>query len=180
MNISSLQNRLKSANSNYTFDLWANTKTKLVAKITFADPSNKSTLYSVGQNYTGGTSYPLTFGFTGKNSNGDPEAANLQLNLDTSSNKVSLSYTDNTTGSDGISTTTATLSTTPSNTPVKVTVPTGAKSLTDILISLGLSSLADGSTQSTSNSTVNPFAITQSFQHACKSSTSLKQTAVCE
>ncbi len=164
-----LQSDVKKANSNYTFDLWADKKTKLVSKISFADPSDKSTVYSIGQNYTGGTTFPLVLGVTGKGSSGNPEAANINITLDTRTNKANMTFTSNISSSDGSMTNVSgNASFTPSNSTVQVSAPKSAKSITDILLSLGLSDMANGNINGTTpnadQSTSPGFSLT-SFAH---------------
>jgi hypothetical protein len=150
LNIASLQSKINSASGNYAFDMWANTKTKLVAKVSFTDPSDKSTIFSVSQSYNGGTTYPISFGLTGKDSSGNAEAANLTLSLDTSTNKANLTFSDNTSSSSGMTNVSGNMSFAPSNKPVQVTAPKNAKSLSDILVSLGLGALTQGSSSASS------------------------------
>lgn len=140
LKIPSLQHDLKSAPDNYTFDLWADTKTKVITKISFTDPSNKSAVFSIGQNYTGGSTYPFVFGYTGKNSSGNPEAASLNFSIDTKTNKANVSFTSNATSSSGITNISGNLSETPSDTPVNVRPPQSVESFTNLLLSLGFSS----------------------------------------
>jgi hypothetical protein len=148
IDIASWQKKVNSAPSNYSFDMWADTKTKLIAKISFTDPSNKSSVFSIEQNYTGGTTYPFELGFTGKDSSGQPEAASLGVSMNTATNKMVFSLTDNETASDGMTNLTANISATPSNTPVKVTAPKNAESFTTLLLQLGLNSDSTSNTSS--------------------------------
>lgn len=139
IDIASWQKKVNSAPSNYTFDMWSDTKTKLISKISFTDPSNNSSVFSIQQNYTGGATYPFQIGFTGKDSSGNPEAASFDFSVNTSTNKITLSATDNITASDGITNVTANVAATPSNTPVSVTAPKNSESVTNLLLQLGLS-----------------------------------------
>ncbi len=140
VDIASLQKKVNSAPSNYTFDMWSDTQTKLISKISFADPANKASVFSIQQNYNGGSIYPFQFGFTGKDSSGDPEATNLDFSVDTKTNKITFSLTDNTTASDGITNVTANVSATPSSTTVAVTAPKNSVSVTNLLLQLGIGS----------------------------------------
>ena len=153
MNVSSLQSKINSASGNYTFNMWADKKTKLVAKVSLADPSDKTSVISISQGYNGGTTFPFSIGFTGKDSSGDPEAANLNLTLDTKTNKTAVTFTSNTTSSDGMTNISGNLSFTPSNNAVNAVAPKNAKSLTDLLVSLGLSGSTDPSNVTTSTGT---------------------------
>lgn len=154
INVASLQSKLNSAPSNYTFDMWADTKTKLIAKIGFTDPSNKSSVFSIQQNYTGGDTYPFVLGFTGKDSSGEPEAASIGVSVNTDTNKMTFNMTDNVTGTDGITNVTANVSATPSNTPVRVTAPKNAESIDTLLLQLGLGNNANTTSSLISESTV--------------------------
>lgn len=154
INIASWQKKVNNAQSNYSFDMWADAKTKLIAKISFTDPTNKSSVFSIEQNYTGGTTYPFEFGFTGKDSSGEPEAASLSVAVNTATNKMTFSLTDNTTASDGMTNLTANVSATPSNTAVKVTAPKNAESFTTLLLQLGLGSDSNNTSSLLSESTV--------------------------
>lgn len=144
MNVSSLQSKVNSASGNYTFDMWADKKTKLVSKVSLADPSDKTNIISVSQGYDGGTTFPFSIGFTGKDSStGDPQAANLNITLDTKTNKTELTFTSNTQSTDGITNISGNVSFTPSNNAVKAVAPKNATSLTNLLVSLGLSGASD-------------------------------------
>lgn len=152
LKLSDLQNTIKKANGNYTFDLWADKKTKLVSKVSFTYPSDKSTVFTIGQNYTGGTTFPVTLGVTGKDSSGDPEAANINFTLDTKTNKANMNFTGNISSTDGMTNVSGNASFTPSNSTVQVTAPKSAKSITDLLLSLGLSDSGGGSVTTTPDS----------------------------
>jgi hypothetical protein len=154
INIASWQQKVNSAPSNYTFDMWADTKTKLIAKISFTDPSNKSSVFSVEQNYTGGDTYPFVFGFTGKDSSGEPEAASVGISVNTDTNKMTFSLTDNVTAPNGMTNVTANISATPSNTPVNVTAPKNAESIDNLLLQLGLGNSSSNTSSLISESTV--------------------------
>lgn len=145
LKFSDLQNNVKKANGNYTFDLWADKQTKLVSKVSFTNPSDKSTVYTIGQNYTGGTTFPLTLGVTGKDSSGNAEAGNVNFTLDTKTNKANMTFTGNISSTDGMTNISGNASFAPSNAAVQVTAPKSAKSITDILLSLGLTDTGSGS-----------------------------------
>jgi hypothetical protein len=161
INIASWQKKVNSAPSNYSFDMWADTKTKLIAKISFTDPSNKSSVFSVVQNYTSGNTYPFELGFTGKDSSGEPEATSLGITVNTDSNKATFSLTDNVTGSGGMTNVTANVSATPSNTPVSVIAPKNAESFTNLLLQLGLGSDSNSTSSLLSESTLHTLTKTK-------------------
>jgi hypothetical protein len=132
LNIDSVKNTVASANTSYRFDIWVDTKTKLPHTIQFVDPSDQSSVFTISQNYTGGTTYPFALGFT----SGDTENAKINLSLDTSTNKVTAGLTI----TDGSSTNlNANFALTPSTQTVQVTPPAGAESITSLVTELGLS-----------------------------------------
>lgn len=136
LNLSSLQDSVAKQSGNYTFDLWVDTKTKLPHTLQFVDPSDKTSSFTISQNYTGGTSYPFAFGFTGKDAtSGDAQNLGLNITVDTSTNKVSgkLAVTQGTTAN-----VSATFDITPSQQSVQVTAPAGAKPIANIIAALGL------------------------------------------
>lgn len=157
MNFNSLEKSIKSAKSDYTFDLWADTKTKLISKLTFTNPSDQSSIFTVSQGYTGGNKYPFGLSMSSKATTNHPESYSLNATLDTMTNTLSATFSSSMTTSDGTTTSNGNFSVAPSNGLVKVSIPSKAKSITDILLSLGLGGLAHGSlTQS-----ADPFAITE-------------------
>jgi hypothetical protein len=137
LNIDSVKNTVASANTSYRFDIWVDTKTKLPHTIQFVDPSDHSSVFTISQNYTGGTTYPFALGFTGKDvTSGDTENAKINLSFDTSTNKVTAGFTV----TDGSSTNlNANFALTPSTQTVQVTPPAGAESITSLVTELGLS-----------------------------------------
>ena len=141
MDLSSLASSIKNTLGTYTFELWADTKTKLVSKLAFGDPSDKSFVFYVGQNYTGGNSYPFSFGFA-DTQGGSSTTANLGLTLDTVTHKATVSLTGGLTGSGTGSNFSGTFTITPSENILHVAAPTGAESFQSVLNSLGLSSLS--------------------------------------
>jgi len=163
MGFSPLEKSVKNANGSYTFDMWADTKTKLISKLTFTDPSDKSSIFTVTQGYNGGSKYPFGLSVSGKDSTtNDPQTVTLNATLDTSTNKLSATFSSSSTASDGTTTSTGNFNLTPNNNTVNVTAPAKAKSLTDLLISLGLGDLVKGSPQSTAQTqSTNPFSITE-------------------
>lgn len=133
VNIDSLTSSITTAKSDYTFDLWADTKTKLIHSLQFTDPSDSSSVFAITQNYTGGSQYPFTFSFASK-AGGSTAKASLDLSVDTSTNKYTGNLTANTSGTN-IS---FKFDLTPSNNAVQAAAPAGAKPLNDVLKQLGL------------------------------------------
>lgn len=137
MNWSDLEKSVSNAKNNYTFDVWVDTKTKLINSVQFTDLSDSSTKFTIGQNYTGGTSYPLSLGFSDKDSSGNPETGILGLTVDTSTHKYTGAFSVSTKGNDAADVS-ATFTLTPGTTPVQVTAPENAESINDVLSQLGL------------------------------------------
>lgn len=128
LNISAAQAGINKAKGDYTFDLWVDTKTKLVSKLSFADTTTKTTV-SLMQAYTGGTQYPFTISVTGQDSSGEPQSASLGLTLNTATNKLAVTLAYNS-GNVAVS---GNLSISASKNSVLVTAPTGATPLLDEL-----------------------------------------------
>jgi hypothetical protein len=135
-----LQNTIDSAkklDGKYTFDLYADAKTKLVQSVQFADPTSPGTTFTVSQNYTGGDEYPFDLSINDK-SDGQATTGDLKVILNKKTNKATLGITaaeaDTSLSFD------ATL--TPSDKTVTVTAPVGAQPIFNILEQLGLSTRA--------------------------------------
>lgn len=163
MGFSSLEKSVSNAKSDYTFDLWADTKTKLISKMSFTDITDKSSVFTVSQGYTGGSKYPFGLSVSGTDSvTHNPQKYTLSATLDTKTNKLSTTFTSSTVASDGTTTSNGNFDLAPSSSAVNVTAPAKAKSLTDILVSLGLGGLVNGSLNGTAQTqSSNPFAITE-------------------
>lgn len=125
--------------SNYTFTLYVDAKTKLPHSVHF--PVNKDSsvkYYDLGLNYTGGNSYPFTLKAQA-NDNGTVTNFTLSFTLHTDTNKIDLgANVDVTSGSGGKTQISGTFAVTPSNTPVNVSAPAGAKPLNEVMQSFGL------------------------------------------
>lgn len=150
LDVSDLQDSIKNAKSDYTFDVWADTKQKVIHAVQFTDPNNKSDVFKLTQNYTGGDNYPFSFYVTSKDS-GDTTTATLTATVNTSSNKVTVGadVSDKSSVS-GTSSFKMNLTVVPSKESVKVTAPSGSKPVAEILNELGLggldsSNLSEGS-----------------------------------
>jgi hypothetical protein len=143
MNLKDLENTIKNGKGDYTFDLWVDAKTKLVSSLRFTDPADKSSVFVIGQNYTGGTQYPFSFTFSDKATDGTPEKGALNLTVDSKTNKYTGSFTLDTHDTSGSISVEANFTVTPSNDAVKVTAPSGTESITDLLNQLGLGGLLD-------------------------------------
>jgi hypothetical protein len=132
--LQSLHASINRAKSDYTFDVWVDTETKLIHSLQFVDPSDQSVM-TLSQNYTGGDVYPFVLSVNGKDSaTGETSTMTMDLSVDTKTNKDSGKLVF----SSGSSSGTLKFSITPSNDPVKVTAPTGAQSVINVLSQLGL------------------------------------------
>lgn len=165
LDFSSLEDDIKNAKGDYTFDLWADTSTKLVSKLAFRDPSDSSTTFTVSQDYTGGTVFPLKLSLSGKDDSGNPQNANIGMTLDTAANKVTMTFGYAGTSSDtGDVTLSGTFDVTANSKPVSVTAPAGAKPITDVLNSLGLGGLLSGDSSGASTPGLSSLDTPLSFQ----------------
>jgi hypothetical protein len=150
LNISSLQQSVKRANTKYTFDMWVDTKTPLVSKVSFTDPYKSSSVFSIAQNYTGGSTYPFVMTYNGKDGT-NPDKGTLNLTLNTRTHQTAFALADNEQSSSGNTTSTANFTLTPSNKSVTVTAPKGAESIDKLLISLDLGGLQPSELGKSSN-----------------------------
>jgi hypothetical protein len=160
IDITSLETTVRNAKSDYTFDLWADTATKLVSKLVFTDPATKYVM-TLSQGYTGGSQFPLGLRLAGKSSTGEVEDTQVNLTMDTKTNNVAVSLAGSTQSSAGTTTVSGNLTATPGKTAVKVSAPAGAKSVVDILNSLGLGSLLSGGNGATADGSLSPQVLQQ-------------------
>jgi len=163
MGFAALEKSVTNAKSDYMFDLWADTKTKLISKIMFTDPSDTSSVFIVTQGYTGGSNYPFGLSVSGEDSTTHgPVKATLNTTLDSTTNKMRATFSSSETTSNGTTASNGSFDLMPSNNAVKVNVPAKAKSITDILLSLGLGSLAGGTLPTAlQGQTASPSVITE-------------------
>jgi hypothetical protein len=131
LDFTSLQASVNKADSNFTFDLWADVKTKLVHAISLKDKKDSSTT-TISQNYTGGGVYPFTIRADGK-VDGQDGSVVLNMTVDTNTHKYSLdgSYKEGTTEAS------FKLAITPSSSSVSEQAPAGAKPIMEVLQQLG-------------------------------------------
>lgn len=134
MGFKDMEDKIKQLNSDASFDMWVNTKTKLIGDIQFTDTADGSKL-TIAQAYNGGSVYPFSISIT------DSPDVNGSINftIDSKSNKYALAFSMNPGKTSGGDTTIqGKLNFSPNNQPVKVTAPANATPITDIL-SQGLS-----------------------------------------
>lgn len=137
-------NSIDQLKSGYTFDMWADAKTKLIGKLTFTDTANKNDTFSLSQNYTGGVVYPFSVNLASKDDSGNPTNITLGYSVNSATHKVSMTLNANTKDSSGTTTVSGSLNATPSNNSVTVTAPKGAEPVTNVLKSLDLGSVLSG------------------------------------
>ncbi len=151
MQFSQLESDIKSSKGDYTFDLWVDTGTRLVSKVTFTDtnPADNGGTFTVGQGYTGGDEYPFTLSASTKDASGNPQQFTVGTTVNTKTNKVSMTVDGATQDATGKTTISFSLNATPSKQTISVTAPAGAKSVTQILNELGLGGLASPNSANT-------------------------------
>lgn len=142
--LSTMESDTKTARADYTFDLWVDTGTKLVSKVSFTDPESASETFAVALNYTGGDDYPLVITFNGKDDNGNPQQFTFGASVNMKTNKANLNMNGSTKDSSGTTTIALNMNATPSKQDITVSAPTGAKSVNEILNELGLGGLSAG------------------------------------
>ncbi|HEY5667742.1 MAG TPA: hypothetical protein VIR03_01115 [Candidatus Saccharimonadales bacterium] len=150
-----------------TFDLWVNTKTKLVHKIRVSDTStaNKDTHYELGLNYDGGAEKPFFVNtYTKEGVTTATVNFGISVNTDTNAVKLTLNAQSDTGGHKATMTLNAIAK--PTTSRVQVTVPAGTITLLDAFNRAGLTSYygavpsgLGGALQNTSQADANPFTI---------------------
>ncbi len=137
LHFDTLSSSIQTAKADYTFELWADTKTKLIHSVQFADPSDKNSIITLTQNYSSGSQYPFSFTFAGTDSSTHKlQNGKLAVVLDTSTNKSVATMSGNASGMDVA----FKLTLTPTDNVVQVETPTGAQSVNTLLGKLGLGS----------------------------------------
>jgi hypothetical protein len=158
-NFDELQKSVGNAKAGYTFDLWVDAKTKLVHALHFTDPSDKSSSFTLAQNYVGGDTYPFALSVSGKAEDSDETVnASMKFAINTTTNKESGQVTYSQGGTSG----TFNFDVTPSSKTLKVTAPTGSQPITSVLSMLGLGSDSFGSEDSLDTSTLDDSSNDQS------------------
>jgi hypothetical protein len=137
MNYDALEADADKINSSDTFDLWANTSTRLIYKVRVSDQKNPAATYTeLGLNYTKGSSYPFFINFK-DGTDKDGGSGTITTTLDTMTNTINAALTV-TAPSVKVS---SQLTAQPTNESVSVTAPAGAISLQDALNKAGLGPL---------------------------------------
>jgi len=135
LNIASLQKSVKNASGNETFDVWVDTKTRLIDSVQFADPSDKTSIFTVSQGYTGGSSYPFSMSF---DSNDGASSDSVKTAIDLTLNKVTNAYTGTLSTDEGSTNVVFDFTLTPSSSTVKVSAPSNAEPVANVLGALEL------------------------------------------
>jgi hypothetical protein len=135
LDIASFQKSITATNTSYAFDIWIDASTKLISAVEFVDPSNGTSIFGISQDYTGGTTYPVTLSFVSKEaSGGGLQKVSLGLALDTATNK----YTGTLITSEGSTATNFSFTLLPSTKSVTVSTPADAKPIANVLQQLNL------------------------------------------
>lgn len=129
-----------------TADVWVDKHTKLIHVVRFSDPKNASNYAEVGQDYQGGDTFPFSLKVNNK-AGTTTTTATITGTLDIKANTLSIKGSFSTGGSQGENGTFS-LNITPSNeTTLKVDKPANAKTIIQLLDSLGLGSVLGSFTQ---------------------------------
>lgn len=141
MQLESLEGSIKDAKDGYVFDMYVDTKTKLMHSLVFTNPDNSKESLTLYQKYNGGSAYPLGLKFVSDEE--DSKTAfdlGITANTDTDVIKVTMDIEMGSNVS-GTTTVTGAFTITPSNEEVKVEKPSGAMPFTTVMNQLGA---ADG------------------------------------
>ncbi len=122
-----------------TADAWVDLHTKLFSKIRFTDKHNSSNYVDFGQTYSGGDTFPFYIGFQNKEA-GSTTSGTIKLALDMKANSLKINGNFDS-GGKVTETGTFELNIAENNDPVKVTAPTGAKNIIQLLNDLGVGQL---------------------------------------
>jgi hypothetical protein len=140
INIDNMKSSVKDAKADYVFDMWVDTKTKLIHSLQFASTSGDPATFTIAQNYTGGDDYPFQLTTTSK-VGGQTTDSRMKFNINKKTDKVNgeISIKE---GSDFSGTLTFDIS--PSDKSLDVQAPSGAKPLMDVLNQFGLGGTLSG------------------------------------
>lgn len=125
----------------YTFDMWIDTKYKLIYKIRAANPDDKDSYTDIGQIYKGGDELSL-FVATYDGKNQSESKATLETNMKTNQTKANLTFKS--TKTDDPFDFTMTLDAMPFTEEIKIEKPAGTVPIQDVLQRLGIDPNAPG------------------------------------
>ncbi len=135
-----------STNTTTTADVWVDTRTKLIHTVRFAG-SNPSSYIDIGQDYQGGSVYPFSIGLYDK-SGSTTTNGTLKLSLDSKANTLKVDGQFSSKGSSASDNETGSLTMSVGlngNGSLQVDKPANAKTLIQLLDSLGLGQFLGGS-----------------------------------
>jgi hypothetical protein len=142
LSCSNLESNAANVNETRTADVWVDTRTKLIHKVRFTEPSNKDNYFDVGQDYQGGDSIPFIF-TTHSKDNGITSDGTVTLTLNTKTNTIAIKGSGQDSGSDNFGGSFS-LNVSRSNDTVKVEKPASSKTIVELLNDLGLDGFIDG------------------------------------
>ncbi len=123
---------------NKSFDLWVNTKTKLVHKVRLPGDGDAAKNYTdIGLNYGGGAEKPF-FITTVTGQDGVKNNTTVKLSLNTETNLIKMGFNTDATSENGKSTGKFDIEVKPSSGKVEAKVPEGAITLAEALDKVGL------------------------------------------
>jgi hypothetical protein len=137
MQFAQLEKDISTAKADYTFELWVDTGTRLVSKVSLTDPDDAKSVFTISQSHVSGDSYPVTMALSTVDDSGNPQTVSITASVNTKTNTTSLSAKVSAQDAGDALTVDLSLTTTPSAKAVNVTVPAGAKSITELLLGLG-------------------------------------------
>lgn len=132
----------KDIKSTDTYDVWMDTSNRIVYKVRFSEKKNPASNYlDIGLDYQNKDVFPFFISGKSKTSSG-ATAFSFVTTLNTKSDNINFKLNVEATGSDP-ATASATFDLKPSTSAVKISKPTDAKPLSQVLSELGLSGLVD-------------------------------------
>ncbi len=136
-----------------TAEVWVDKRTKLPHVVRISDPENSENWIELGQDYQGGDEFPMSIKFKGKEKNQEIEA-DIKSVVNTKTDALSINGTFSVKGgsSKNISGKVKLKLTQSNDSSVKVDKPENAKSITELMDSLGLDGLLGGGTSTRSPS----------------------------
>ena len=129
-----------------TVDAWVDLHTRLVHKLRFTDKTDKSNFLEISQNYTGGDTFPFGLAFQ-SGSGTSATSTSIQMTLNTKTNTFTLTGTSVSSDAKGTKGNFK-LNVSPSDKPLIVSAPTGAKTIVQLLNDLGIPSSLSSLSQS--------------------------------
>lgn len=138
LNINNIKQQIqKKANANYTFDMWADRKTKLIEAVQFDVNRKDNTSVTFAQTYSGGNDYPFIVAASG-NSNGDESSGMAKIDLNGANHTATFTFNLNDNNHGNKTTASGNFSIMPSSSHVKVTTPKNAEPLEEVLQQIGI------------------------------------------